>query len=108
MLVRSLRHTAVVLYSPNENERFEVESNSSILIEFFFVFQHPRSIEDIVKCTRFSKAEIRLLYRSFKQVIMIQVKRRTLFLLIKECPSGNINEERLRGIYLQFFPQGSS
>lgn len=31
--------------------------------------QHPRSLDEITKCTRFSKAEIRLLYRSFKQVI---------------------------------------
>ena len=31
--------------------------------------QHPRSLEEITKCTRFSKAEIRLLYRSFKQVV---------------------------------------
>lgn len=31
--------------------------------------QHPRSLEEITKCTRFSKAEIRLLYRSFKQVL---------------------------------------
>ncbi|CAF3956020.1 unnamed protein product [Rotaria sordida] len=54
--------------------------------------QHPRSLEEIMKCTRFSKSEIRLLYRSFKQ----------------ECPSGNVNEERLRGIYLQFFPQGNA
>ncbi|CAF4857774.1 unnamed protein product [Rotaria socialis] len=53
--------------------------------------QHPRSLEEIMKCTRFSKAEIRLLYRSFKE----------------ECPGGNVTEERLREIYLQFFPQGS-
>jgi len=33
--------------------------------------QHPRSLEEIMKCTRFSKSEIRLLYRSFKQVEMI-------------------------------------
>jgi len=25
----------------------------------------------------------------------------------KECPGGNVSEERLREIYLQFFPQGS-
>jgi hypothetical protein len=30
--------------------------------------QHPRSLDEIMKCTRFSKSEIRLLYRSFKQV----------------------------------------
>ncbi|CAF1577624.1 unnamed protein product, partial [Rotaria sordida] len=25
----------------------------------------------------------------------------------KECPGGNVSEERLREIYLQFFPQGN-
>lgn len=30
--------------------------------------QNRRSLEEIMKCTRFTKAEIRLLYRSFKQV----------------------------------------
>ncbi|UJR31684.1 hypothetical protein I4U23_019165 [Adineta vaga] len=54
--------------------------------------QHPRSLEEIVKCTRFSKSEVRLLYRSFKQ----------------DCPGGNVSEERLREIYLQLFPQGNS
>ncbi|CAF4282425.1 unnamed protein product, partial [Rotaria sordida] len=29
---------------------------------------HPRSLDEIMKCTRFSKSEIRLLYRSFKEV----------------------------------------
>lgn len=29
------------------------------------------------------------------------------FFPIKECPGGNVSEERLREIYLQFFPQGS-
>lgn len=33
--------------------------------------QHRRSLDEIMKCTRFSKAEIRLLYRSFKQVTII-------------------------------------
>ncbi|CAF0969437.1 unnamed protein product [Didymodactylos carnosus] len=53
--------------------------------------QHPRSLDDMIKCTKFSRSEIRLLYRGFKQ----------------ECPSGSVSEERLREIYLQFFPQGS-
>ncbi|CAF1495734.1 unnamed protein product [Rotaria magnacalcarata] len=53
--------------------------------------QHPRSIEEIMKCTRFSKSEIRLLYRSFKE----------------ECPGGNVSEERLGEIYSQLFPQGN-
>ncbi|CAF1076133.1 unnamed protein product [Adineta ricciae] len=54
--------------------------------------QHPRSLDEIVKCTRFSKSEVRLLYRGFKQ----------------ECPSGNVSEERLREIYVQIFPQGNA
>ncbi len=36
--------------------------------------QHPRSLEEIMKCTRFTKSEIRLLYRSFKQVEIISIK----------------------------------
>jgi hypothetical protein len=69
--------------------------------------QHPRSIEEIVKCTRFSKSEVRLLYRSFKQVEIIFIKNNDFVFSIKECPGGNVSEERLREIYLQFFPQGS-
>jgi hypothetical protein len=41
----------------------------------------PRSIEDIMKCTRFSKSEIRLLYRGFKQVRVIDTCL-LLFLLL--------------------------
>ncbi|CAF0825372.1 unnamed protein product [Didymodactylos carnosus] len=29
--------------------------------------QHPRSLDDMIKCTKFSRSEIRLLYRGFKQ-----------------------------------------
>ena len=36
--------------------------------------QHPRSLDEIMKCTRFSKSEIRLLYRSFKQVFVANNK----------------------------------
>jgi hypothetical protein len=70
--------------------------------------QHPRTIEEIMKCTRFSKSEIRLLYRTFKQVerYFSYLSFKNIF-CSKECPGGNVSEERLRGIYLQFFPQGS-
>jgi hypothetical protein len=26
--------------------------------------------------------------------------------MLKECPGGHVSEDRLRNIYLQFFPQG--
>ncbi len=70
--------------------------------------QHPRSLEEIMKCTRFSKSEIRLLYRSFKQVWILYGFSYCYYSIFeKECPGGNVTEERLREIYLQFFPQGS-
>lgn len=69
--------------------------------------QHRRSLDEITKCTRFSKSEVRLLYRSFKQVCLIFVGDKIARIDLKECPGGNVSEERLREIYLQFFPQGS-
>ncbi|KAI6176684.1 Kv channel-interacting protein 2-like [Aphelenchoides bicaudatus] len=54
-------------------------------------FYRPRSIEDIVTKTKFSKREIQLIYRSFKQL----------------CPSGIIHKDTFREIYSQFFPHGN-
>ena len=69
--------------------------------------QHRRSLDEITKCTRFSKSEVRLLYRSFKQVCLTLVIYAVVCIDFQECPGGNVSEERLREIYLQFFPQGS-
>jgi hypothetical protein len=44
----------------------------------------------LVKETRFTKKEIQLLYRGFKQ----------------ECPSGIVNEQLFKEIYAHYFPQG--
>ena len=70
--------------------------------------QHRRSLDEITKCTRFSKSEVRLLYRSFKQVCLARLMCNAASLAFQECPGGNVSEERLREIYLQFFPQGST
>lgn len=35
------------------------------------------------------------------------VRRSMIIVFLQECPGGNVSEERLRNIYLQFFPQGS-
>jgi len=52
----------------------------------------PDSIENLQSLTKFSKQELKMLYRNFKN----------------ECPNGTINEETLKNIYGQFFPDGDS
>ncbi|UJR31406.1 hypothetical protein I4U23_018899 [Adineta vaga] len=50
----------------------------------------PKSLEDIVRTTKFNKSEIRLLYKGFKQ----------------ECPRGAVTEREFQTIYSHFFPHG--
>ncbi|CAF4045069.1 unnamed protein product [Rotaria sp. Silwood2] len=50
----------------------------------------PKSLEEIVRITKFNKSEIRLLYKGFKQ----------------ECPSGAVTEREFQAIYSHFFPHG--
>ncbi|GFG40873.1 hypothetical protein Cfor_08903 [Coptotermes formosanus] len=52
----------------------------------------PDNLDDITAATKFSKDEIRWVYRAFKQ----------------ECPSGAINELTFKNIYAKFFPLGDS
>jgi hypothetical protein len=51
---------------------------------------HPDNLDEITAATKFSKDEIRWVYRAFKQ----------------ECPSGAINELTFKTIYAKFFPLG--
>ncbi|CAF0983481.1 unnamed protein product [Adineta ricciae] len=51
----------------------------------------PKSLEEIVRITKFNKSEIRLLYKGFKQ----------------ECPSGAVTESEFQAIYSHFFPHGN-
>ncbi|XP_014289084.3 Kv channel-interacting protein 1 [Halyomorpha halys] len=51
----------------------------------------PDSLEALVRATRFSRAELKRIYRSFKA----------------HCPSGLVTEDSFRSIYSQFFPQGA-
>ncbi|XP_036957908.1 Kv channel-interacting protein 2-like isoform X1 [Acanthopagrus latus] len=52
----------------------------------------PEGLDRLVEQTSFSKKELQVLYRGFKN----------------ECPSGVVNEETFKNIYSQFFPQGDS
>ncbi|KAM9827210.1 A-type potassium channel modulatory protein KCNIP1 [Neosynchiropus ocellatus] len=52
----------------------------------------PEGLEQLEAQTRFSRKELQILYRGFKN----------------ECPSGVVNEDTFKDIYAQFFPQGDA
>uniref|UniRef100_A0A3Q3INY2 EF-hand domain-containing protein n=1 Tax=Monopterus albus TaxID=43700 RepID=A0A3Q3INY2_MONAL len=60
--------------------------------ELSTVCYRPEGLDRLVQQTKFSKKELQVLYREFKN----------------ECPSGAVNEETFKTIYSQFFPQGDS
>nr|XP_045605020.1 calsenilin-like isoform X4 [Procambarus clarkii] len=50
----------------------------------------PVKLEELCKQTKFTRQEIRLMYRGFKQ----------------ECPEGVVQEDAFKEIYAKFFPHG--
>ncbi|XP_001951116.2 Kv channel-interacting protein 4 [Acyrthosiphon pisum] len=58
------------------------------------VFPHPRpvALEDLCRQTKFTRQEIRIMYRGFKQ----------------KCPEGVVHEDLFKDIYSKFFPHGNS
>ncbi|XP_039191837.1 Kv channel-interacting protein 4 isoform X6 [Crotalus tigris] len=56
------------------------------------VRHRPEALELLEAQSKFTKKELQILYRGFKN----------------ECPSGIVNEEAFKEIYSQFFPQGDS
>uniref|UniRef100_A0A8C6SX27 Potassium voltage-gated channel interacting protein 2 n=1 Tax=Neogobius melanostomus TaxID=47308 RepID=A0A8C6SX27_9GOBI len=60
--------------------------------ELSTVCHRPESMDKLQEQTKFTKKELQVLYRGFKN----------------ECPSGVVNEENFQNIYSQFFPQGDS
>ncbi|KAF3836998.1 hypothetical protein F7725_004462 [Dissostichus mawsoni] len=56
------------------------------------VRHRPEGLEQLEAQTRFSRKELQILYRGFKN----------------ECPSGVVNEDTFKDIYAQFFPQGDA
>ncbi|XP_077991997.1 calsenilin-like isoform X2 [Glandiceps talaboti] len=61
-------------------------------LEMQVVRYKPDGLDELVRTTNFTKKELQLMYRGFKQ----------------ECPTGIVNEETFKEIYSQFFPQGES
>ncbi|XP_048041991.1 Kv channel-interacting protein 4 isoform X4 [Megalobrama amblycephala] len=61
-------------------------------LELSAVRHRPEALELLEAQTRFSRKELQILYRGFKN----------------ECPSGVVNEDTFKEIYAQFFPQGDA
>ncbi|XP_016328522.1 Kv channel-interacting protein 1-like [Sinocyclocheilus anshuiensis] len=59
-------------------------------LEMTMVCHRPEGLEQLEAQTNFTKQELQVLYRGFKN----------------ECPSGVVNEETFKHIYAQFFPHG--
>jgi len=49
-------------------------------------------LDELIRSTKFSKEEIRTMYRGFKQ----------------ECPGGSVNEDTFKELYEKFFPYGNA
>ncbi|XP_027528005.1 Kv channel-interacting protein 2 isoform X5 [Neopelma chrysocephalum] len=60
--------------------------------ELSTVCHRPEGLDQLQEQTKFTRKELQVLYRGFKN----------------ECPSGIVNEENFKQIYSQFFPQGDS
>ncbi|XP_072857188.1 Kv channel-interacting protein 4 isoform X1 [Pogona vitticeps] len=61
-------------------------------MEMATIRHRPEALELLEAQSKFTKKELQILYRGFKN----------------ECPSGVVNEETFKEIYSQFFPQGDS
>ncbi|XP_053711780.1 Kv channel-interacting protein 2-like isoform X1 [Synchiropus splendidus] len=68
------------------------QSNESDEDELSAVRRKPERLDRLVDQTNFSRKELQVLYRGFKN----------------ECPGGVVNEETFKNIYSQFFPQGDT
>ncbi|XP_070849212.1 Kv channel-interacting protein 4 isoform X2 [Chaetodon trifascialis] len=68
------------------------QSNVEDELELSAVRHRPEGLEQLEAQTRFSRKELQILYRGFKN----------------ECPSGVVNEDTFKDIYSQFFPQGDA
>uniref|UniRef100_A0A8C7KU95 EF-hand domain-containing protein n=1 Tax=Oncorhynchus kisutch TaxID=8019 RepID=A0A8C7KU95_ONCKI len=60
--------------------------------ELSIVCHRPEGLDKLEAQTNFSKQELQVLYRGFKN----------------ECPSGVVNEDTFKQIYAQFFPHGDA
>ncbi|KAI4572489.1 hypothetical protein MJG53_005986 [Ovis ammon polii x Ovis aries] len=97
-------------------------SNDSVEdeLEMATVRHRPEALELLEAQSKFTKKELQILYRGFKNSYrtptpilprgcdMFSCQLHNLLLFTQECPSGVVNEDTFKEIYSQFFPQGDS
>lgn len=82
----------------------------------------PEELDKLAKTTKFTRKEIQLIYRGFKQVkqnfnsVLVGTTRACqkyicfcmcfFYYFLQECPTGLVDEEAFKDIFAQFFPQG--
>ncbi|XP_063434997.1 calsenilin-like isoform X4 [Mytilus trossulus] len=72
--------------------KFFQKDNEFDELELQVVRYKPEGLDTLCRNTKFSRKELQIMYRGFKQ----------------ECPTGIVSEETFKEIYAQFFPQGDS
>lgn len=72
------------LVSANDPELDNVETET--------VRYKPEGLDTLCRLTKFTRKELQIMYRGFKQ----------------ECPTGVVKEDTFKDIYAHFFPQGDS
>lgn len=81
------------------------------------VCHRPEGLDQLEAQTNFTKQELQILYRGFKNVSSDFSSRKQnpcdlggvmqqSCVFAQECPSGVVNEETFKHIYAQFFPHG--
>ncbi|KAM8971932.1 A-type potassium channel modulatory protein KCNIP1-like [Pelodytes ibericus] len=78
----------VMDYAPRQIKSDKIEDE----LEMATVCYRPEGLEQLEALTNFTKMELQVLYRGFKN----------------ECPSGVVNEDTFKQIYSQFFPHGDA
>ncbi|XP_073476838.1 A-type potassium channel modulatory protein KCNIP1 isoform X3 [Aquarana catesbeiana] len=78
----------VMDYAPRQNKSDKIEDE----LEMTTICYRPEGLEQLEAQTNFTKLELQVLYRGFKN----------------ECPSGVVNEDTFKQIYSQFFPHGDA
>ncbi|VVC33221.1 EF-Hand 1, calcium-binding site,EF-hand domain pair,EF-hand domain [Cinara cedri] len=78
--------------SPIIEEATLIELEEQLNNSSAFPHARPVALEDLCRQTKFTRQEIRIMYRGFKQ----------------KCPEGVVQEDLFKDIYSKFFPHGNS
>ena len=86
-----LQRLKTILFKESKEE--QVKTTTEKVLELLQPVRYkPSSVEEISRETKFTKSEVKFLYRSFKQ----------------ECPNGIIDEDRFKEVYENIFPLGDA